>query len=336
MKVFFTNPLVLLAVTATGVVVSSSSDSDSDSDSSEQQQCNGVPPQVDMVNYLGATLDYEVADRICCHNHRYAEPQGYLAQPQVALFDKLNPEEETIFYDVVCGLPLFIAPRGRSFAEFQEESLHHGWPSFRPEEMISENVILHDDGRMESVCLTHLGHNLPESGVDRYCIDLVCIAGSPLTVSEGNLTKQFPSLLMVDVEEEEEKNKEVSTESSESDSAESESGTTKTTADDSVGSGSGIVTSDSLLEDPNGYVSSAEQNSGKVSHKKRNIIIGVVIGVICLVGIIISFLWYTNSSGARNHKKNNKDNNSTNKDVENNNNDNDNDNDNDTSNEVEE
>merc|ERR1712194_785368 len=243
-------------------------------------------------------------------------------------------DEETIFYDVVCGLPLFIAPRGRSFAAFQAESLHHGWPSFRPEEMISENVILHEDGRMESVCLTHLGHNLPESGVDRYCIDLVCIAGSPLTVSEGNLTKQFPSLLMVDVKEQ---NKEISTESSESDSASSTSDTaTTTTATDSFGSGSvsGIVTSDSLLEDPNAYVSSAEQNSGKVSHKKRNIIIGVVIGVICL-GIIISFLWYKKSTGTRKNNKNkDKDHNSTHKDVENNNTINDNDND--TSNEVEE
>merc|ERR1712194_471700 len=190
----------------------------------------------------------------------------------------------------------------------------------------------------ESVCLTHLGHNLPESGVDRYCIDLVCIAGSPLTVSEGNLTKQFPSLLMVDVKEEEQ-NKDVSTESSESDSAstsDTSSSTTTTTDSFDSGSVSGIVTSDSLLEDPNAYVSSAEQNSGKVSHKKRNIIIGVVIGVICL-GIIISFvLWYTNSSGARKNNKNNKDkdNNSTHKDVENNNTINDNDND--TSNEVEE
>merc|ERR1711982_4963 len=27
----------------------------------------------------------------------------------------------------------------------------------------------------------HLGHNLPSGGRDRYCIDLVCIAGEPLT-----------------------------------------------------------------------------------------------------------------------------------------------------------
>merc|ERR1712194_547523 len=137
---------------------------------------------------------------------------------------------------------------------------------------------------------------------------------------------------MVDVKEQ---NKEVSTESSELDSASTSDTAATTTATDSFGSGSvsGIVTSDSLLEDPNAYVSSAEQNSGKVSHKKRNIIIGVVIGVICL-GIIISFvLWYTKSSGARKNNKNkdNTDNNSTTKDVENNNTINDND----TSNEVE-
>jgi len=37
---------------------------------------------------------------------------------------------------------------------------------------------------MESKCLTHLGHNLPEGGADRYCIDLVCIAGQPLSVDD--------------------------------------------------------------------------------------------------------------------------------------------------------
>ncbi len=46
---------------------------------------------------------------------------------------------------------------------------------------MSENVIIHNDGRMESVCKTHLGHNLPEGGIDRYCIDLVCMAGEPLS-----------------------------------------------------------------------------------------------------------------------------------------------------------
>jgi len=137
-----------------------------------------------MVTYLGASLDYPTADRICCHNHRFAEYSGYLAAPEVNLFGRLDPTAETVFYDSVCGIPLFVAPRGRSFEEFKEESLHHGWPSFRPEEIISENVIIHDDGRMESRCLTHLGHNIPEGGVDRYCIDLVCVAGEPLSAED--------------------------------------------------------------------------------------------------------------------------------------------------------
>ena len=151
------------------------------------QQCHGLDPQPGLVSFLGATLDYEVADRICCHNHRFAEIRGYLAAPEVDLFGRLDPSVETTFYDSVCGIPLFIAPRGRTFEEFKEESLHHGWPSFRPEEMISENVIIHDDGRMESKCLTHLGHNLPSGGVDRYCIDLVCIAGAPLSPGDEKI-----------------------------------------------------------------------------------------------------------------------------------------------------
>merc|ERR1712176_193632 len=127
----------------------------------------------------GMAIEYDLADFICCNNHRWAEDKGYLTWPEIDLFSRLDPNAETIFYDSVCGLPLFVAPRGRSFEEFKEESIKHGWPSFRPDEMISENVIIHDGGRMESKCGTHLGHNLPSGGVDRYCIDLVCIAGGP-------------------------------------------------------------------------------------------------------------------------------------------------------------
>jgi hypothetical protein len=38
---------------------------------------------------------------------------------------------ETTYYDSVTGKPLFIAPRGRTFQDFEKESLSHGWPSFR-------------------------------------------------------------------------------------------------------------------------------------------------------------------------------------------------------------
>lgn len=143
-------------------------------------QCDGGSPMDDIVDFLGATIDYELADRICCNNHVFAEPSGYQEEPQVMLFDRLDPNAETTFYDSVCGIPLFIAPRGRSFEDFKTESIHHGWPSFRPEETVTENVNILDGGRMESTCGTHLGHNLPDDDGDRYCIDLVCIAGSPL------------------------------------------------------------------------------------------------------------------------------------------------------------
>merc|ERR1740124_479077 len=46
---------------------------------------------------------------------------------------------------------------------------------------------------MESICGTHLGHNLPEGGVDRYCIDLVCIAGSPASGLDFNATTYLSS-----------------------------------------------------------------------------------------------------------------------------------------------
>jgi hypothetical protein len=36
---------------------------------------------------------------------------------------------------MITGKPLFIAPRGRTFEEFKQESLGHGWPSFRDEEV---------------------------------------------------------------------------------------------------------------------------------------------------------------------------------------------------------
>ena len=89
-----------------------------------------------------------------------------------------------VYYDSVSGKPLFVAPVGRSIDDFLSESLRHGWPSFRPAELIAENVIIHLGGRMSSTCGTHLGHNLPDFSGDRYCIDLVCIAGHPANGTE--------------------------------------------------------------------------------------------------------------------------------------------------------
>lgn len=52
--------------------------------------------------------------------------------PDIDLFAKLDKTKTTTFYDSVCGIPLFTAPKGRTFAEWQAESHEHGWPSFRP------------------------------------------------------------------------------------------------------------------------------------------------------------------------------------------------------------
>ena len=62
---------------------------------------------------------------------------------------------------------------------FKKESVAHGWPSFRPEETFHENVKILDNGEMVSTCGTHLGHNLPDDQGDRYCINLICVAGQP-------------------------------------------------------------------------------------------------------------------------------------------------------------
>ena len=86
---------------------------------------------------------------------------------------------EITFYDSVSGKPLFIAPRGRSWDAFVKESKSHGWPSFRDSEVIKKNVRILSDGEAVSVDGTHLGHNLPDRSGNRYCINLVSVAGRP-------------------------------------------------------------------------------------------------------------------------------------------------------------
>jgi peptide methionine sulfoxide reductase MsrB len=76
---------------------------------------------------------------------------------------------ETTYYDSVSGKPLFVAPRGRTFAAFEAESRSHGWPSFRDEEVVWDNVRCLPDGEAVSLAGTHLGHNLPDRKGNRYC-----------------------------------------------------------------------------------------------------------------------------------------------------------------------
>ena len=136
----------------------------------------GTCPQP-VMKLLRWGCDREMADRICCYNRHDAEGQGYF-QEMAEFLEELEKGKEITFYDSVTGKPLFIAPRGRTMEEFKKESISHGWPSFRDAEVVWSNVrCLADSGESISTSGTHLGHNLPDERGNRYCINLVSVAG---------------------------------------------------------------------------------------------------------------------------------------------------------------
>lgn len=94
--------------------------------------------------------------------------------------DEIKKDEgPRTYYDSVTGQPLFRAPVGRTVQEFIDESKAHGWPSFRDEEVIWDRVRCLKNGEAVTIDGTHLGHNLPDGKGNRYCINLVCVAGEP-------------------------------------------------------------------------------------------------------------------------------------------------------------
>mmetsp|Transcript_12819 Transcript_12819/g.36875 ORF Transcript_12819/g.36875 Transcript_12819/m.36875 type:complete len:215 (-) Transcript_12819:54-698(-) len=122
--------------------------------------------------------DFETADRICNFNRHYAEYAGYW-QTTDFLKSIENEDKPIKFYDSVTGKLLFTAPIGRTMEDFIKESLSHGWPSFRDQEVNWETVRCLRNGECISTTGTHLGHNLPDSSGNRYCINLVSVAGQP-------------------------------------------------------------------------------------------------------------------------------------------------------------
>ena len=102
---------------------------------------------------------HEIADRIGNFNRHYAEYSGYWETTNfLSEVDQSSDNVET-FYDAVTGVPLFRAPIGRSWDAFIKESKSHGWPSFRDEEVVWENVRCLRNGECVSTTGTHLGHN---------------------------------------------------------------------------------------------------------------------------------------------------------------------------------
>eukprot|EP00929_Paragymnodinium_shiwhaense_P073992 TRINITY_DN3782_c0_g1_i4.p1 TRINITY_DN3782_c0_g1~~TRINITY_DN3782_c0_g1_i4.p1 ORF type:complete len:795 (+),score=219.57 TRINITY_DN3782_c0_g1_i4:358-2385(+) len=120
-----------------------------------------------------------LADAVCCDKRTkvFAEPQFLYQAPDINLFGHLSGV--TTFYDSTCGIPLFKAPVNRSMADFKADTDEHGWPSFREEEVVKENVMTDKDGFVYSKCGTHLGSYLPDEKGPRWCMDLVCLAGNP-------------------------------------------------------------------------------------------------------------------------------------------------------------
>jgi peptide methionine sulfoxide reductase MsrB len=127
--------------------------------------------------------DRETADRICNFNRHYAEHSGYFETKSKFLEDG-RTQTEIKFYDSNTGKLLFTAPKGRTMEDFMLESRAHGWPSFRDEEVNWDYVRCLEDGETVSVDGTHLGHNLADRKGNRYCINLVSVAGNPTAESK--------------------------------------------------------------------------------------------------------------------------------------------------------
>mmetsp|Transcript_20336 Transcript_20336/g.36981 ORF Transcript_20336/g.36981 Transcript_20336/m.36981 type:complete len:257 (-) Transcript_20336:84-854(-) len=163
----------------------------------------------------GTTPHIPTWQHICCQvPQHYAEPAGFQEWSGINFFTRLENMQqamesgsgsvaeaagvdsltgtymqwneatgmyEFIFYDSQCGLPLYIAPRGRSYDAWKKESIDHGWPSFRDEEVVMENIDVIAGGEVVSKCpggaQTHQGHRFEDYHGYRYCIDLLCMAG---------------------------------------------------------------------------------------------------------------------------------------------------------------
>jgi peptide methionine sulfoxide reductase MsrB len=143
---------------------------------------SSVPIQTD----LRWKVDPALANRIANFNRHGAERSGYHDSRSVSFWRSARKQffadgakQPLVFYDSNTGKPLFRAPVGRSWESFEKESRSHGWPSFRDAEVVWENVRCLRDGESVSVDGTHLGHNLPDRSGNRYCINLVSVAGRP-------------------------------------------------------------------------------------------------------------------------------------------------------------
>jgi hypothetical protein len=120
------------------------------------------------------------AKQICARNRHGAEWSGLLNRAD-KFIEELNKEMDgggghVTFYDSALNRPVFEVTK-RPLSQFLEESVKHGWPSFRAEDVVWENVRILDDGEVVTRDGLHLGHNIPDEKGARFCINLVCVSG---------------------------------------------------------------------------------------------------------------------------------------------------------------
>jgi peptide methionine sulfoxide reductase MsrB len=143
-----------------------------------------IMPSVSPIHYFICVFQMKFSNIILIAYDTYYLPSridaGYWTTTTFVTDAKsMKAGEEITFYDSNTGKALFIAPRGRDMDAFLKESASHGWPSFRDEEVNWDVVRVLDNGEAVSVDGTHLGHNLPDGKGNRYCINLVSVAGKP-------------------------------------------------------------------------------------------------------------------------------------------------------------
>ena len=125
-------------------------------------------------------VNYSEASRLCCFNRFFAEPKGYFLSTESSWLAEQSASKDAPqdYFDSVTGIRLFSAPKERSFEEFLDESTRYGWLSFRDAEVQWDHVRILPSGETVSITGTHLGHNLPDRFGNRYCINLVAVAGN--------------------------------------------------------------------------------------------------------------------------------------------------------------
>lgn len=87
------------------------------------------------------------------------------------------------FYDSCSGKPLFLVPSigvHRTFEQFLEESLEHGFLSFRDYETNWERVRCLHSGELVSIDGTKLGFHLPDEQGNKYLVNILAVCGRPV------------------------------------------------------------------------------------------------------------------------------------------------------------